>query len=67
MKAVLGSGVLCANPILLGRRGAVGDDFYKSLPGFADRLLSQRESAEITERQMGSLPQDNAGLLFSLS
>ena len=42
-----------ANPIFPGRE-RVGDAFYKSLPGFADRELSQRELAEIVERQTGS-------------
>lgn len=46
--------VLNANPIFPGRREGVGDAFYKSLPGFADRELSQRELAEIVERQTGS-------------
>lgn len=36
--------VLNANPIFPGRREGIGDAFYKSLPGFADRGLSQRES-----------------------
>lgn len=58
-----------ANPILLGRREAAGDDFYKSLPGFADkRAESEGELAEIMERQSSSLTQGGANLLlFNLS
>lgn len=48
-----------ANPIFPGRE-RVGDAFYKSLPGFADRELSQRELAEIVERQTGSWTQGGA-------
>lgn len=42
-----------ANPIFPRRREGVGDASYKSLPGFANRELSQRELAEIVERQTG--------------
>jgi hypothetical protein len=54
-----------ANPVLLGRREVAGHGFLQVIAWFCrQRAESDRELAEIMERQTSSLTQGGTGLLL---